>query len=562
MNGSIMSVNGVRLCVDTVGDPHDPAVLLMGGAGGAMDWWEDEFCDGLAGAGRFVIRYDSRDTGQSVTYPAGAPGYTGADLAADAVGVLDALGLRGAHLVGLSMGGGLAQRIAVDHPDRVDSLVLMSTTAALPGGTGMSHLPPMSDELRAYFAAPPPEPDWSDRTAVVEYLVDFNRRLSGPEYFDEPHERGIAGRIVERSTDMAASMTNHGRIEEGEPPRYGLADVSVPTLVVHGTADPLFPYGHAEALAREIPHAVLLPLPGVGHQVPPRAVWPTVIPAILRHTSAARDAHRDRPAWAPPQLDLDHPSAARVYDYLLGGSHNFRADREVGDRMLALAPEAREAAQANRAFLRRAVRYLTEIGIRQFLDIGSGIPTRGNVHEIAQRYAPSSRVVYVDIDPVAVAHSQAILAGDPNSAAVSEDLRRPGRIVDNPQVRKLLDFEEPVAVLLLAVLHFLPDAEGPANIVARLRDAMVPGSYLAISHAAWPPHVTPTVMQARHTYDQTATPLILRTPQQVQSLFSGFELIEPGLVTAAKWRPEEAGSPASDDRADRLPAYAAVGIKR
>jgi pimeloyl-ACP methyl ester carboxylesterase len=285
MSGTMMVVNGVDLCVDTVGERRDPAILLIGGAGSSMDWWQDEFCRRLAAGGRYVIRYDSRDTGQSITYPPGAPGYTGADLAADAVGVLDALGLRGAHLVGISMGGGLAQRIAVDRPDRVDSLVLISTSLALPSGHAMSALPPMAEGLRAYFAAPPPEPDWSDRTAVVEYLVDFDRRLSAPGYFDEPQVRRLVERIVDRSRDMAASMTNHWRIEEGEPPRGGLAKVGAPTLVIHGTADPLFPFGHAEALVREIPDAGLLPLPGVGHQMPPRTVWPTVIPALLRHTS-------------------------------------------------------------------------------------------------------------------------------------------------------------------------------------------------------------------------------------------------------------------------------------
>lgn len=294
MSGSIMDVNGVDLCVDTIGDERDPAILLMSGAGASMDWWEDELCQRLAAGGRFAIRYDNRDTGQSVTYPAGAPGYTGADLAADAVGVLDALGLRSAHLVGISMGGGLAQRIAVDHPDRVDSMVLISTTLALAGGPGISELPPMSEELRAYFAAPPPEPDWSDRTSVVEYLVDFDRRLSTPEYFDEPHTRRLVERVVDRSRDMAASMTNHGRIEEGEPPRGGVTKVNAPTLVIHGTADPLFPYGHAEALVREIPDAELLPLPGMGHQMPPRPFWPTVVPAILRHTSGGWDAEGDR----------------------------------------------------------------------------------------------------------------------------------------------------------------------------------------------------------------------------------------------------------------------------
>jgi pimeloyl-ACP methyl ester carboxylesterase/SAM-dependent methyltransferase len=290
-DGRLLRVNDVDLCVETFGDERDPAILLISGAGSSMDWWPEEFCQRLADRGRFVIRYDHRDTGESVSYPAGSPGYTGADLAADAVGVLDALGLRSAHVVGISMGGALAQRIAVDHPDRVESLVLVSTSIALPGGP--SSLPPMAAPLREYYASAS-LPDPSDRSAVVDYLVDYDRRLSGPSSFDEPRVRRLVERVVERSRDMAASLTNHGLLEDGAAPRGGIAKVEAPTLVVHGTADPLFPYGHAEALARELPDASLLPLPGVGHQMPPPAVWPTVIPAILRHTSGGWDVEADR----------------------------------------------------------------------------------------------------------------------------------------------------------------------------------------------------------------------------------------------------------------------------
>jgi pimeloyl-ACP methyl ester carboxylesterase len=301
MAGGVMVVGGVELYVETVGDRRDPAILLIGGAGSSMDWWEEDLRRRLADGGRFVVAYDSRDTGQSVSYPVGAPGYTGADLAADSVGVLDVLGLPGAHLVGISAGGALAQRVAVDHPDRVWSLTLISTTLALPGGSG-ADLPRATEELRAYFAAPPPDPDWSDRAAVVDHLVDFDRRLSAPAYFDEPHVRRLAARIVGRSRDMAASMINQWRVEDGPPPRGGAADVTAPTLVIHGTADPLFPYPHAEALARALPGAELLPLPGVGHQMPPRQVWPTVVAALLRHTSGApRQARHviDAADWRP-----------------------------------------------------------------------------------------------------------------------------------------------------------------------------------------------------------------------------------------------------------------------
>jgi pimeloyl-ACP methyl ester carboxylesterase/SAM-dependent methyltransferase len=291
-NERIISVNGVGLCVETVGDVRDPALLLIGGAGASMDWWEEDFCRRLAAGGRLVIRYDNRDTGRSVTYGAGAPPYTGRDLAADAVGVLDALDLAGAHLVGISMGGALAQCVAVEYPDRVESLVLISTSLAGPGSRGEPDLPPMSDELRAYFAEVR-EPDWSDRAAVIDHVVAGERRFAGPEYFDEAQVRSLAGRIFDRTKDMAASMTNHGVIDDGgEPVR--VAQVTAPTLVVHGTADPLFPYGHAEALAREIPDAHLLPLDGVGHQMPPRAVWSTLIPAMLRHSSGGWGEHANR----------------------------------------------------------------------------------------------------------------------------------------------------------------------------------------------------------------------------------------------------------------------------
>jgi pimeloyl-ACP methyl ester carboxylesterase len=285
MDGQRMiDANGVKLCVDTTGDAADPAILLIGGMGASMDWWEEEFCqrlaDGQGQGGRFVIRYDHRDTGRSVSYPAGAPGYTGADLAADVVGVLDALGRRRAHLAGISMGGALAQQVALAHPDRVDSLVLISTSPAVPCG---AELPPMSEDLRAYFAAEVPRPDWAERAAVIDYIADYERRLEGAEYFDEAHVRALVARIVDRTTDVAASMTNHALAEEGELARgRRLDEIAAPTLVIHGTADPLFPYGHGEALARGIPDAELLPLAGVGHQVPPRAWWASVIAATLR----------------------------------------------------------------------------------------------------------------------------------------------------------------------------------------------------------------------------------------------------------------------------------------
>jgi len=279
----MVQVRGVGLCVETFGDDRDPAVLLIMGAAASMLWWEDEFCERLASGGRFVVRYDHRDTGRSVTYAAGAPGYTGDDLVADAAGVLDAAGVARAHLVGMSMGGAIAQLLALDSRDRVLSLTLISTS---PGGGGPD-LPAMSDELRAYFAEPPPQPDWSDRDAVIDYLVEDERVYAARSRpFDEAARRELAGRNFDRSIDIAASLTNHFVLEGGKSPRERLGEIRVPTLVVHGAEDPLFPIGHGRALAREIPGARLVALEQTGHELP-RATWDAVIPAILEHTAAA-----------------------------------------------------------------------------------------------------------------------------------------------------------------------------------------------------------------------------------------------------------------------------------
>jgi pimeloyl-ACP methyl ester carboxylesterase len=276
----------VELCVQTFGDKPDPALLLIAGGASSMDWWEDDFCEQLAAGGCFVIRYDHRDTGQSASYPPGAPGYDGRDLVEDAVGVLDALAVGRAHVVGMSMGGGIAQELALVYPNRVASLTLISTSPAVPREADEPALPPPSDELRKRFAEPLPEPDWSDRAAVVDYLIEDWRPYFGSGSFDETALRELAARVVERTTNIASSMTNHSVMEQGEPVRARLGEIRAPTLVVHGTDDPLFPYAHGEALASEIPGARLLRLDGVGHQHPPRATWDEVVPAILLQVTA------------------------------------------------------------------------------------------------------------------------------------------------------------------------------------------------------------------------------------------------------------------------------------
>jgi hypothetical protein len=257
-------------------------------------------------------------------------------------------------------------------------------------------------------------------------------------------------------------------------------------------------------------------------------------------------------AWADG-IDTGRPSASRVYDHLLGGSHNFAVDRDLAQRLLVFEPRAGEYARTNRAFLHRAVRFLLAAGVYQFLDLGSGIPTVGNVHEVAQRQVPGARVVYVDIDPIAVAHSRLILAGNPYATAIEADLRHPEVILNHPELRRVIDLAAPVALLMMAVLHFVPDEDDPAGIVAIYRRALAARSYLAVSHACPPETATPETEAALDAYKATATPLTLRTRQQVAALLDGWRLVPPGLVNPGRWRPDE------EDLPKPVPGVAAVG---
>jgi pimeloyl-ACP methyl ester carboxylesterase len=270
--------NGVDICVETFGDPADPAILLVMGIGASMLWWEEDFCRKLADGGRFVIRYDHRDTGRSVTYEPGRPEYTGADLIGDAAGVLDAYGIPGAHIVGVSAGGAFAQLLALGFPDRVLSLVLISTSPATAGTRG---LPPPTERYMRFLSTA--EVDWSETKSVIDYLVDYSRMLAGGERpFDEAPVRELIRRDVERARNIASSE-NHGAVPDGDVPHEPLSSIAVPTLVIHGTADPMFPLGHGRALAEEIPTARLLTLEGAGHGVE-RADWETIVRAIVEHT--------------------------------------------------------------------------------------------------------------------------------------------------------------------------------------------------------------------------------------------------------------------------------------
>ena len=266
----------------------------------------------------------------------------------------------------------------------------------------------------------------------------------------------------------------------------------------------------------------------------------------------------DRPDWAPAGIDLNRPSAARVYDYYLGGFHNFSADREMGRQAVQMWPELPEIMQANRGFLRRAVDVLVASGVRRFLDLGSGIPTVGNVHEVAQRGAPDAQVVYVDNDAVAVEHSRAILAADDRTAVVQADLREPEQVLSDPAVRALLEPGEPVAVLMVAVLHFVPDEADPAGLVARFRDAVPAGSFLALSHATAGQQAD-RAAEHRGLYRRTATPMTMRTRDQVAGFFAGWDLLEPGLVYLPLWRPDPGEAPVENP--ERMTGLAGVSRK-
>ncbi len=286
-----MPINGIEMCVETFGEPTEPPLLLLAADASSMDWWDDEFCRRLAAGGRFVVRYDHRDTGRSTSYPAGAPDYSGADLMEDALGVLDALRLPAAHLVGFSFGGALAQRMAVHHPSRVLSLTLIAAAvddiAAEPATVTLScpltvSASRVTTGLRTVEARPSTdETDWSNRKSAVSRMIDEVRARGGPFTPEEPHLRRLAERVFDRSTDLAATRLNHRLAGYGPPVRDLLCTIETPTVVLHGTLDRRFPADHPEELARSIPGARLVWLDGVGHELPPRAVWNQVLDEIL-----------------------------------------------------------------------------------------------------------------------------------------------------------------------------------------------------------------------------------------------------------------------------------------
>ncbi len=273
----LLEINGVELCVESFGDRATPAIMLVAGAAASMLWWDAELCERIAVRGRFVVRYDHRDTGRSTCFPPGRPAYSFTDLTLDVLGIQDALGIERAHLVCQSMFGGIGLIAGVDHPDRVASLTFVSSS------TGADDLPPPSSDL-----AMPAEPDSSDPAAVVEYVVAGARVYAGGSpYFDDAAIRALVECDAARARSYASTLVNHYAIEFDGPARGGFGDIAAPTLVVHGDHDPLLPLPHGEALRDAIPGAELLVLEGAGHDLP-RPVWDDFVSALVRHTEGGR----------------------------------------------------------------------------------------------------------------------------------------------------------------------------------------------------------------------------------------------------------------------------------
>lgn len=241
-----------------------------------------------------------------------------------------------------------------------------------------------------------------------------------------------------------------------------------------------------------------------------------------------------------PALDPAVPNVARMYDYMLGGKDNYASDRAAVAKLIEMAPAVPRFARLNRAFLQRAVRFVAGQGVTQFLDIGAGLPTQESVHEVARAISPAARTVYVDNDPVVGAHSRALLGSTPGVSFVLGDIRDPASLLSDPEITGVLDFSRPVCVLLLAILHFVTDAEDPAGVVAAFRDALAPGSYLIMSHGTAhgaPPQVAARSGEASRVYDNATSRITYRDPGEVARFLSGFTLVEPGLVHISQWRP-------------------------
>jgi hypothetical protein len=288
---------------------------------------------------------------------------------------------------------------------------------------------------------------------------------------------------------------------------------------------------------------------------PRGAIWRTLEEVMT--TVYGKDAME--PGFALSEINTTTAHPARIYDALLGGQDNYAADREAVRKLLKTAPEVRDCALANRAFLQRAVRFLVgEAGIRQIIDIGTGIPATGNVHEIAGQIAPDTRVAYVDNDPIVHVHANALLTGTGTTSIVLADLRDPEAILAHPKIGALIDFTQPVALLLVAIMHFISDPENPARIIAAFRDALPAGSYLALSHGT--ADLRPeAARQAAAVYDQATSTFTPRSHAEVTEFFDGWDLVEPGLVQVPLWRPD--GRPPRQKELSRVWVYGGVARK-
>ena len=278
---------------------------------------------------------------------------------------------------------------------------------------------------------------------------------------------------------------------------------------------------------------------------------------MVRHDGADEPVG-DELAQGVGDLSVDQPNSARMYDYFLGGAANFAVDRTAAEQLTALIPDTETWAQANRSFLGRAVTDLCHRGIDQFLDLGSGVPTKGNVHEIAHRHNPAARIAYVDYDAVAVHHAGRLLDEAEDRVTVTQaDISDPARVLAAPGVGGLLDFTRPVAVLAVALLHFIPDAQDPAGVLAAYRQACVSKSALVVSHMSQVTLTDEQVGGVYGTYADTPTPVTWRSPTAIEQLLAGYQLVQPGLVLLDHWRPD---TPVSTAQAAAANSYGAVGL--
>ena len=380
--------DGIELAVDRFGSSQAEAVLLIAGGAQSMDWWTPDFCRMLCGQGFQVIRYDHRDTGRSTSSPPGHPRYTGEELVTDPVRILDEFGIASAHLIGLSVGGGIAQVIAVRFPERVRTLTLVESS---PAGGDSGRLPPPTAELQSTFAADPPDVDWSDRAAVIEHRIDVERPYAGSSGFDVRRAREIATAEVERTVDMESSLTNHFLIATS--PECDPAAIDAPTLIIHSTDDPLFPAAHGRALAEMIPQSDILMLEGTSHETPPPSHWHTVVPRLLAHMRQSMgpagglggDPMLSDFGWLDDirrSYDIDAEGYAHEVDGLLESSPHLRAGLRLFAELIGEDSEDRVAdVGCGTGYV---TGYLNGLGLNAF-----GIDVSPEMLKIARRDHPS-----------------------------------------------------------------------------------------------------------------------------------------------------------------------------